>query len=56
MYYFPLSNPVALFIYKITFWSVNYSACVVYILKQLFSSVAVKVLDIYRAVRGDVNI
>ena len=35
MYYSPPSNPVALFTYKITFWSANYSACVVYILKKI---------------------
>ena len=31
----------------VTLWSASYSACVVYILKQVFTSVSAKVVDIY---------
>ena len=37
-----------IFTNKVTLWAASYSACVV-ILKQLFTSVSVKVVDIYLA-------
>ena len=36
-----------IFTNKVTIWAASYSACVVYILKQLFITVSVKVVDIF---------
>ena len=37
---------------KVILWAASYSACVHwYVLKQLFTSVSVKVVDVYRAVK-----